>query len=75
MPSTEGTIIKSGKPNYSRVSELINAVFYPTGNEVTEEKEFTPQKVQDRVFSLTKANVELGCWFGQNIPAKLNKGS
>jgi hypothetical protein len=64
LPSTEGTIIKSGKPNYSRVSELINAVFYPTGNEVTEEKEFTPQKVQDRVFSLTKANVKLGCWFG-----------
>ena len=64
LPSTEGTIIKSGKPNYGRVSELINAVFYPTGNEVTEEKELTPQKVQDRVLSLTKANVKLGCWFG-----------
>ena len=64
LPSTEGTIIKSGKPNYSRVSELINAVFYPTGNEVTEEKEFNPSKIRDRVLSLTKANVKLGCWFG-----------
>ncbi len=34
LPSTQGTIIKSGKSNYGLISELANAVFYPTGQEV-----------------------------------------
>jgi hypothetical protein len=75
LPSTKGTIIKTGYPCYELISDLANAVFYPAGHAIDEEKEFTPQKVQDRVLSLTKANVELGCWFGQNIPTKPNKGS
>jgi len=64
LPATEGTITKKGKPNYSLISELANAVFYPTAKEVSEENEFNPSKVRDRVLSLTKANVKLGCWFG-----------
>ena len=64
LPSTQGTIIKSGKSNYGLISELANAVFYPTGQEVDEEQELNPSKVRDRVLSLTKANVKLGCWFG-----------
>ena len=64
LPSTQGTIIKSGKSNYGLISELANATFYPTGQEVDEEQELNPSKVRDRVLSLTKANVKLGCWFG-----------
>tara|TARA_B100000315_G_C14494851_1_gene549431 strand:- start:75 stop:959 length:885 start_codon:yes stop_codon:yes gene_type:complete len=64
LPSTEGTIIKSGKSNYGLISELANATFYPTGQEVDEEQELNPSKVRDRMLSLTKANVKLGCWFG-----------
>ena len=64
LPSTEGTIIKSGKSNYGLISELANATFYPTGQEVDEERELNPSKVRDRVLLLTKVNVKLGCWFG-----------
>jgi hypothetical protein len=64
LPSTQGTIIKNGQSNYGLISELANAVFYPTGQEIGQEKEFNPSKVRDRVLSLTKANVKLGCWFG-----------
>lgn len=64
LPSTQGTIIKTGQSNYGLISELANAVFYPTGQEINQEKEFNPSKVRDRVLSLTKANVKLGYWFG-----------
>ena len=75
LPSTKGTIIKSGKPCYGLISYLANAVFYPAGRAIDEPKELTPRKVRDRVLSLTKAKVRLGCWFGQNVPARRNKGS
>ena len=64
LPSTKGALPKSGTPNYGLTSEIVNAVFFPTGKETNEDNEFTPQKIRDRVISLTQSNVKLISWFG-----------